>query len=219
MTARTKTESTSRILLTGFEPFDGRERNASWIAASALAQQHFPGVELRAARIPVCWDAPRRVLDPIVTAWQPHVIIGMGEGEPEVFRVESVANNTRRERADNDGKVPEGRVIDPRGPLRRTASADCITLCNALTALDIPVRVSTDAGAFLCEELLYTLEGLRAAQDSLDTVLFVHLPPFGTALEFRGQQRVCDEALLLEFANLLLARVLTLPYKKINLSV
>jgi hypothetical protein len=25
---------------------------------------------------------------------------------------------------------------------------------------------------------------------------------------------VCDEALLLEFANLLLARVLTLPYKK-----
>jgi pyroglutamyl-peptidase len=219
MTARTKTESTSRILLTGFEPFDGRERNASWIAASALAQQHLPGVELRAAQIPVCWDAPRRVLDPIVTEWQPHVIIGLGEGEPGMFRVESVANNTRRERADNDGKFPEGRVIDPRGPLRRTASADCITLCKALTALDIPVRVSTDAGAFLCEELLYTLEGLRAAQDALDTVLFVHVPPFGTALEFQGQQRVCDEALLLEFANLLLARVLTLPYKKKHQSI
>jgi pyroglutamyl-peptidase len=219
MTARTKTESTSRILLTGFEPFDGRERNASWIAASALAQQHLPGVELRAAQIPVCWDAPRRVLDPIVTECQPHVIIGLGEGEPGMFRIESVANNTRRERADNDGKFPEGRVIDPRGPLLRTASADCITLCNALTALDIPVRVSTDAGAFLCEELLYTLEGLRAAQDALDTVLFVHVPAFGTALKFQGQQRVCDEALLLEFANLLLARVLTLPIKKkINLS-
>lgn len=220
VTERAVTESTRRILLTGFEPFDGRERNASWIAASALAQQHLPGVELRAAQIPVCWDAPRRVLDPIVTAWQPHVIIGMGEGEQGVFRVESVANNTRRERADNDGKFPEGRVIDPRGPLRRTASADCITLCNALTALDIPVRVSTDAGAFLCEELLYTLEGLRAAQDTRDTVLFVHVPPFGTALEFRGRQRVCDEALLLEFANLLLARVLTQPHNKnINLSV
>lgn len=204
-------QTTRRILLTGFEPFDGREHNASWIAARALSQQHFPGAALRAILIPVCWGAPRRVLDPIVAEWQPHVIIGMGEGEPGVFRLESVANNARRERADNAGSVPEGRVIEPDGPGCRTTSADCATLCDALTALAVPVRVSTDAGAFLCEELLYTLEGLRATQDTLETVLFVHVPPFGTALEFRDQQRVCDEALLLEFASLLLASVMTLP--------
>lgn len=203
-------ENARRILLTGFEPFDGREHNASWIAANALAQQHFPGAQLRAALIPVCWTAPRRVLEPIVTDWQPYVIIGLGEGEPGVFRVETVANNTRRERADNDGSFPEGRVIDPGGPACRIASADCTTVCDALTALDIPARISADAGAFLCEELLYTLEGLRAAQESVDTVLFVHVPPYGTALEFRGQQRVCDEALLLEFASLLLTSVLAL---------
>ena len=211
-------QTTRRILLTGFEPFDGREHNASWIAASALAQQNFPGVALRAALIPVRWGAPRRVLDPIVAEWQPHVIIGMGEGEPGVFRLESVANNARRERADNDGSFPGGRVIDPDGPSCRTASADCATLCDALTALAVPVRVSTDAGAFLCEELLYTLESMRDTQPTLNTVLFVHVPPFGTALEFRGRQRVCDEALLLEFAGLLLACVLSLPKKKIKLS-
>ena len=142
----------------------------------------------------------------------------MGEGEPGVFRLESVANNARRERADNDGSFPGGRVIDPDGPSCRTASADCATLCDALTALAVPVRVSTDAGAFLCEELLYTLESMRDTQPTLNTVLFVHVPPFGTALEFRGRQRVCDEALLLEFAGLLLACVLSLPKKKIKLS-
>ncbi len=204
-------QTTRRILLTGFEPFDGREHNASWIAARALSQQHFPGAALRATLIPVCWGAPRRVLAPIVAEWQPHVIIGMGEGEPGVFRLETVANNARRERVDNAGAFPQGRVIDPDGPNCRTASADCTTLCHALIAQGVPVRVSTDAGAFLCEELLYTLEGLRATQDTLETVLFVHVPPFGTALEFRGQQRVCDEALLLEFASLLLASVMTLP--------
>ncbi|MDO9319238.1 MAG: hypothetical protein Q7V56_13675 [Gammaproteobacteria bacterium] len=214
VTAGAKTKR--RILLTGFEPFDGREHNASWIAVSALAQQHPPGVELRAALIPVCWGAPRRVLDPIIAEWQPHVIIGMGEGEAGVFRLETMANNTRRERADYDGRFPEGRVIDPHGPLCRTASADCSTLCRELAERCIPVRVSTDAGAFLCEELLYTLEGMRAAQETLDTVLFVHVPPFGTALEFRGQQRVCDEALLLEFASLLLACVQALPHKSVN---
>lgn len=205
-----------RILLTGFEPFDGREHNASWIAVSALAQQHYPGVQLRAALIPVCWDAPRRILEPIVAAWQPHVIIGMGEGEPGVFRLESVANNTRRERADNDSTLPEGRMIETSGPTCRAASADCTTLCDALAAQGIPVRVSTDAGAFLCEELLYTLESMRAAQHTLETVLFVHLPPFGTDLELQGQQRVCDEALLLEFASLLLACVQALPHQNVN---
>lgn len=212
----TDTETTRRILLTGFEPFDGREHNASWTAVSALAQLHCSGVKLRAALIPVCWGAPRRVLEPIVTEWQPHVIIGMGEGEPGVFRLETVANNTRRERADNDGVLPEGRVIDPDGPSCRTASADCSTLCNVLAERGIPVRTSTDAGAFLCEELLYTLEGLRMTQYSLDTVLFVHVPPFGTALEYQGQQRVCDEALLLEFSSLLLACVLALPHQNVN---
>lgn len=206
------TETTRRVLLTGFEPFDGREQNASWIAASTLTQQHFPNVELRTTLIPVCWGAPRRVLDPIVAEWQPHVIIGMGEGAAGVFRLETVANNARRERADNDGLFPGGGVIDPDGPSCRTASADCSTLCSMLAERGIPVRVSTDAGAFLCEELLYTLEGLRTTQDRLDTVLFVHVPPFGTVLKFRGQQRMCDEALLLEFANLLLACVLALPH-------
>lgn len=205
-----------RILLTGFEPFDGREQNASWIAANALAQQQYSGTQLRAVLIPVCWGAPRRVLDPIVAEWQPHVIIGMGEGEPGVFRLESVANNTRRERTDNDGKLPEGRVIEPGGPTCRTASIDCTTLRGALAAPGLPVRVSTDAGAFLCEELLYTLESLRNAHETLDTVLFVHLPPFGTALELQGQPRVCDEALLLEFASLLVACVQTLSHEKIT---
>ncbi len=209
--ATSRAETARRILLTGFEPFDGREHNASWIAANALAQQHPPGVELRAALIPVCWGAPRRVLDPIVATWRPDVIIGMGEGEPGMFRLETVANNKRRERADNDGAFPEGRVIDPDGPGCRTASTDCSTLCSMLTEKGIPVRVSKDAGAFLCEELLYTLEGLRTTQDNLDTVLFVHVPPYGTALEFQGRRRVCDEALLLEFASQLLACVQSLP--------
>ncbi|MES3009036.1 MAG: hypothetical protein V4751_14825 [Pseudomonadota bacterium] len=203
--------TTRKILLTGFEPFDGREHNASWIATSALARQHVVGVKLRAALIPVCWGAPRRVLAPVVAEWQPQIIIGMGEGEAGIFKLESLANNTRRERADNDGKFPEGSVIEPDGPACRTASAACAALSDALAAEGIPVRVSTDAGAFLCEELLYTLEGLRAAQATLDIVLFVHVPPFGTALEFRGQRRECDEALLLEFASVLLTCVLALP--------
>ena len=206
--------ATRRILLTGFTPFEGRKHNASWIAASALAERPYAALELRAALIPVCWGAPRRVLAPLVTEWQPHCIIGLGEGEAGVFRLETLAHNTRRERADNDGVFPQKRVIDEHGPQCREASADCTNLSAALAAKGVPVRISTDAGAFLCEELLYTLEAMRATHETLDTVLFVHLPPFGSALEFHGQPRVCDEALLLEFAVILLDCVQTLPQQK-----
>ncbi|MDP1931078.1 MAG: hypothetical protein Q8L60_06460 [Gammaproteobacteria bacterium] len=198
-----------KILLTGFTPFDGREQNASWIAARALAATSFPGLELRAVLIPVCWGAPGRILDSTLAEWQPDGIISMGEGEAGVFRLETVARNTRRERPDNDGLCPEGERIETNGPESRTASADCAGMERALAAQGIPVKLSADAGAFLCEELLYTLEGLRVRNEFLHTVLFVHLPPYGTELHYRNQPRICDEPLLVDFGQRLLQRLVT----------
>lgn len=45
----------SHILLTGFDAFDGREVNASWIAAQALIAGHRSKHILHGLRIPVCW--------------------------------------------------------------------------------------------------------------------------------------------------------------------
>ncbi len=193
-----------KFLLTGFTPFDGREQNASWIAASALAAMSLPALELRAQLIPVCWGAPRRVLVSPVSEWRPDCIIGMGEGEPGVFRLETVARNARRERPDNDGRCPEGEYTEENGLALRTASADCKHLQEALAARGIASILSADAGGFLCEELLYTLEGLRDLYDFLKSVVFVHLPPYGTELQYKGQPHVCDEALLVDFAHNLL---------------
>lgn len=202
-TAKIKTVVMRKIFLTGFTPFDGRSQNASWIAASALAQAN-PQRDLQAVLIPVCWGAPRQVLEPLVSHYQPDCIIAMGEGEPGVFRLETIARNTRRERADNDGRYPQGQCIENDGPEHRSASADCAGLQTTLCAQGIPVQLSGDAGAFLCEEMLYTLEGLRENHESLQSVLFVHVPPYGTELLYREQPHVCDESLLLDFGRRLL---------------
>jgi len=200
------------ILITGFTPFDGRPVNASWIAASALARTgEFHGHPVRAIEIPVCWGAPRMALEQALLAGTPSLILGMGEGEPGIFRLETRARNERRERADNAGRVPAGEPNSPNGPMERHSSFPCQPLRDVLVGQGIPVRLSEDAGAYLCEELLYTLEEFKGSKPGIEHVLFVHVPPWGTALTWQGSPRVCDEALLSEFGEALLAAILPQP--------
>jgi len=195
----------SHILLTGFTPFDGREFNASWIAARALVAAHHSDHILHALRMPVCWGQPQLALAKALAQWQPQCIIAMGEGATGLFKIETLARNLRASRRDNNNQLPPHPLIDPLGPDSRAASAPVSLLCSHLSQAGYPVQLSNDAGAYLCEELLYNLEAFKEQQDTLQTVLFVHAPPFGSVLELRGQSRHCDEGLLLEFSQQLLA--------------
>lgn len=195
----------SHILLTGFTPFDGREFNASWIAARALIDTHRSEHILHGLCIPVCWGQPRLALLQALAQWQPRCVIAMGEGTRGLFKIETVARNRRATRKDNAGQLPEQPLIDPTGPDTRLASAPFAALESHLSQAGYPMQLSNDAGAYLCEELLYTLEGLKEQHSCLQTVLFVHLPPFGSDLELRGRMRQCDAALLLEFTQHLFA--------------
>jgi len=200
----------SHILLTGFTPFDGREYNASWIAARALIAQHNSAHILHGLRIPVCWGAPLLTLGPALARWQPRCIIAMGEGAQGLFKIETLARNQRGLRQDNDGQLPSQSLIDPMGPDSRSASAPCETLNSRLLQSGYPVQLSSDAGAFLCEELLYSIEMLKEQNPYLQTVLFIHLPPFGSPLALRGESRQCNEGLLLEFSKDLLKSLIDL---------
>jgi len=193
-------------LVTGFTPFDGRDVNASWIAARSLDTHDF----VQTVEIPVVWSAPARVLHQICADACPEVIISMGEGREGWFDIETVARNTRKERADNNGTFPEGRPVIPRGHATLEASFDARRLHEKLIRADFPVRVSRDAGGFLCEETLYLLETLKASHSVLKTVVFVHLPPWGTRLERESREATCDENLLAEFSQRLLEAVLDL---------
>lgn len=192
-----------KTLVTGFAPFDGRAVNASWIAARSLASR--PDIET--LELPVSWTAPRTMLTPICERRSPEVIISMGEGREGWFDIETRARNTRKERTDNDGRLPNGRPILEGGQHRIEATIDAGFLHGRLTEAGFPVRISRDAGAFLCEETLYTLEMLRRRHARLRTVVFVHLPPFGTLLRVGGEQRHCGEELLTEYSEVLLEAV------------
>jgi len=196
-----------RILVTGFSPFDGRSKNSSWVAALTL-QSSLPTEDIQYLEIPVIWGEPERLLTPICNNNPPAIILSMGEGREGWFDIETVANSLRKQRPDNLGNMPTFEHSYEFGPRQRTASIRAEVILDSLTAHGFPIRISTDAGGFLCEETLFTMETLQENNPHITTTLFVHLPPYNSSLIYRQQQRKCDESLLGDFAAHLLTAVL-----------
>lgn len=188
-----------KILVTGFTPFENRTTNASWVAACSLD-------DVVRVEIPVIWGQPAYLLPPLVAQYQPEIIISMGEGREGFFDIETLARNKRKQKRDNKGELPSGPVIEG-GQDQLAATIQAARLHAVLAAEQLPMRISQDAGGFICEETLYVLETIKMQHASLKTVVFVHLPPYGTSLTFRQETRICDKTLLSEFAGALLAHV------------
>jgi pyroglutamyl-peptidase len=190
------------LLLTGFTPFDGRNVNGSWIAASSYeAAEHL--------EIPVVWGKPMSCLEAAIKLQQPEIIISLGEGREGWFDIETLARNERKHRTDTLDQHPAGEILT-NGPASMHATINASALHTRLFDQQIPIRISNDAGQYLCEETLYCLEHLKVASDHLQTVVFVHLPPFGTELTYRGEVRKADPDLLEDFVRRLVTAVLEL---------
>jgi pyroglutamyl-peptidase len=180
-----------QLLITGFTPFDGRTVNGSWIAAQTYASANH-------LEIPVIWGKPLPNLEHAVKSFKPEIVISLGEGREGWFDIETQARNQRKHRPDNLAQYPNTDII-PGGPPSLESTINTSALHKRLEDQQIPIRISADAGQFLCEETLYCLEHLKTQYDSLRTVVFVHLPPFGTSLTYRGEGRVVDTDLLEDF--------------------
>jgi pyroglutamyl-peptidase len=192
----------TQLLITGFTPFDGRTINGSWVAA-----QTYPNAEH--LEIPVVWGKPMDCLRQAVSNLKPRIVLSMGEGREGWFDIETRAQNQRNHRLDNLDQYPTGLILE-NGPEVFNATVDAQSLHQKMAEQSIPIRTSTDAGQFICEETLYCLEHLKTQFGFLECVLFVHLPPFGTHLSYRGKQREVDAPLLQDFVARLVAEILNL---------
>jgi len=160
------------IVVSGFEPFGGRDRNASWTLAGELARA-FPK-EVRALQIPVVWGAPLTAISN--TRPLPQVWIAFGEGTPE-FQIEILAHNQRGMYPDNRQARPaQAEIVSDAAPVLKQ-QAQVKDLAVALTRAGFPTHVSQSAGRYLCEEMLYSLlHAQKQHPEALRLVLFIHVP-------------------------------------------
>ena len=164
------------ILLTGFEPFgEGRPPNPSWEGIKALDGQVWREHKLVAQRLPVVWGSPQKHLEPWLTDLKPVAVFSFGQGGG--YRLETMADNRRGDGHDNDGRLPGERKIFADGADRLASSIDAPALSKLLMQRGYDVPLSREAGNYLCEECLYTLEYLKQRDKLSATVLFCHVPP------------------------------------------
>lgn len=169
------------VLLTGFQPFGGRDVNESWEAVKVLDGEVIRGRRVVTACLPVVYDEMAAPLAAALERARPEVVVSFGVGT-EVVRVETTARNGYHPQRplDNAGKPPPRDRLEPGGPDTVPTSLPTEAILAALARANVPARASDDAGGYLCNECCWRLA--RADGPALVGVRrrgFVHVPPAG----------------------------------------
>lgn len=162
------------LLITGFDPFGGESTNPSWEAVRRLPDE-IGGYRLWKQELPTVFgEAAEKVLATVETV-QPDAILCVGQaGGRKAVTPEVVAINLREASIpDNRGNQIVNEPIVPDGPAAYFATAPVRNMVTAIREAGYPAALSYSAGAFVCNDLLYTL--LHQAK-VVPCVGFIHVP-------------------------------------------
>ncbi|MEU9115547.1 pyroglutamyl-peptidase I [Streptomyces sp. NPDC048483] len=168
----------TRVLLTGFEPFDGEATNPSWQAVRAAADGAPAGLEMTAVELPCVYGAALTALRTAIADTRPEIVVCVGQagGRPDIT-VERVAINIDDARIpDAAGAEPVDEAIVPGGPAAYFSTLPIKACVAAVRAAGLPASVSNTAGTFVCNHVFYGLAHLLATELPGVRGGFVHVP-------------------------------------------
>ena len=164
-----------KLLITGFAPFGGAEVNPSWLAVKALPAQ-LGEFELYKMEIPTIFgEAASTVIQKAEEIGADVVLsVGMAAGRDAVTP-ERIAVNIRDARIpDNGGNQPRGAFVAPEGPAAYFATLPVEKMAQAIRDREIRATVSNSAGAYVCNDVMYSL--LHHFDGTAVRTGFIHVP-------------------------------------------
>jgi len=170
-----KNTNMKKLLITGFDPFGGEVINPSWEAVASLPDK-IGNFELYKAQLPTVFGkASRRAIE-IAERLSPDAILCVGQaGGRANVTPEVVAINLMEARiADNEGNAPVDTPIVRDAPAAYFSTLPVRRIVDELSKKGFPTALSFSAGAFVCNELLYSL--LHRFRDTDIPIGFIHIP-------------------------------------------
>ena len=151
------------ILVTGFEPFGGSSRNASWEAVSLLPET-IAGHAVYRMRLPVCYGQAGDLLVEMMRRIRPTVTLCCGvAGGRKAITPELIAVNYRRAAiADNADVLYAGEKIDPKRPDAHMTRLNILRMVDAMKSAGLPADLSLTAGAYVCRTLLSCCTSIKS---------------------------------------------------------
>ncbi len=203
----------TRILVSGFDPFNGEAVNPSQRAVEALGRMALPGIALRTIVLPTRFGASLARLDDALAGWPAEVVLSVGlAGGRAGLSVERVAINLDDARIpDNAGAQPLDRPVVEGAPAAYFASLPVKAMAASIRAAGVDASVSHSAGSFVCNHVFFglchraatTRPGLRCG--------FVHIPWLPEQAARRGGPGLDTDAVVRGLAAALVAAVADAP--------
>jgi pyroglutamyl-peptidase len=145
-----------KLLLTGFEPFGGENRNPSAEIVTGIPAQ-IGDAEIIKLILPVVRGLASSTVQEAVENFHPDVILSIGQaGGRASISVERVAVNLDDYRIpDNGGNQPVDEPIVPGGPDAYFCTLPIKEMVEAVQRAGIPAAQSLSAGTFVCNHVMY----------------------------------------------------------------
>ncbi|WP_327689895.1 pyroglutamyl-peptidase I [Streptomyces tubercidicus] len=201
----------TRVLLTGFAPFDGEATNPSWQAVRAAAAEPPAGIEMSAVELPCIYGASVAVLRAAIEEARPEIVVCVGQagGRPDLT-VERLAVNVDDARIpDASGAEPVDEAIVRGGPAAYFSTLPIKACVAAVRAAGLPASVSNTAGTFVCNHVFYGLAHLIATELPGIRGGFVHVPYAPEQVLDRAEPSLPTEAVTRALREIALTAVRT----------
>ena len=172
-----------KILVTGFEPFNGRDINPSQLILEQLKAPK--DIILIKELLPVEFKATTKILKDLLKEHQPDVVLSLGQaGNRPELSVERVAinldnvrsSNGKREVPDNAGDAPIDMSIIEKGPAAYFSTMPVWDLVDAIQVVGVDAAVSYSAGTYVCNHVMYTVLHEATVHYQNLKAGFIHVP-------------------------------------------
>ena len=168
--------SSTKVLVTGFEPFGGATLNPSQLLVERLANETLPGVELYTLVLPVEFEKSAINLLAAIKSIDPEVVISFGQAEGRsAITPERIAINLDDARiADNGGDQRQNQPILKTGADGYFSTLPVEKMVSELTQTGVQSALSLSAGSFVCNHIFYLMQ--HELRETKIKSGFVHLP-------------------------------------------
>jgi pyroglutamyl-peptidase len=166
------------ILLTGFEPFGGHTRNPSQEIARGLNGWMVHDAQVHSLTLPVDTKRAPAILIAKLDQLNPAAVLSLGlAADRSVLSIERVAINLMHFNIpDNAGVRERGSPIVAGGPAEHVTTLPVRRILAAMRAARVPCEISSSAGFYLCNQIMYTALHYYATRRRSHPAGFIHLP-------------------------------------------
>ncbi|WP_329144754.1 pyroglutamyl-peptidase I [Streptomyces sp. NBC_01456] len=171
----------TKVLVSGFERYGATPVNPAQGVAEALDGTELKGAAITGLVAPSRWSDCIDVVADAIDRTAPDLVVMLGEyGGRSMITVERIAQNfndsARYGVADNSGRVWEGDLTDPDGPVAYWSTLPLRAMVLAMRAAGIPSDISDAPGTLMCNHLMYGVLRYVATHGLPPRTGWLHLP-------------------------------------------